>query len=1273
MAYDNVTAATAIPADALDITPLTLAFLETPRGRRNLLSESVLLQYGITVEKQISGAAALVYPTGERAPLTYRDGLWYIRLRLSAPPAASPQPSATATSTNIAAAAAKLRADDRALLWAARLDVDADGLLDVARNVRGLELTALSPAQRQAIASNTHRAIAQAKHAPVHSTPPNRRATRPAETLICDGFGKHHAASPIDGSVYQFSAVDEYSSYGYIASGKTHTISDWVDFLRAVVLDAKSQGHNPTTVRFDRAPELDNRKLKQRLEKELELNVQYTPREHHEGVGRAERNHDVLTRMAEAMLQRAGLQGKWLLPARAYAQWLLNRRAVRGVGESRYQRYLRRLPDLSHPTPLTFGTTVSLVEDVRGPKGSLTHPRGSIGKFIGIDGASYIVHRHERGGIVHQSDVRPLNELALIQSSLPSSVATVESATQTDVSDVLIASTVPAIAPEPAAARPAKPPPPVVDVPLNTRVEVLWEEKGSKRPVWYAGKVVDVHIYPDGHRRHRIAYDGWPEAQWFWHNLASADFEWISKDAATAANPTPAAQPSARSKRGAATATDTDPADPSSDEGPVTRSRRQLATANAAYAFAAAAAEAAPSDRAAERFDAALFQAIGDDAEPFLCSSSLDVAPALSAFAATACTSDYDVSSGAERLHPILQAYAIEHSACLPIYSRPISIVAAKATQNVVDVQTPIGVQQLTVPSSLRELMKSPQRDRWLAADQNALDAILAWPGNRLVSTAVPQAQGVPIAPCVTQRKLKIDPATKGLESRNAFKSRHCVDGGRLAALLHRAGAPELETSSAVACDLLIKMLLGDAATRDRNLLKADVPNAYPQGKRLDRPLTYMALPSTFKHMRADDGSELCIELSTPMWGEGPAGFEFQVELENTLEEIGWRRAEGVPALWTFQGLTGDAHLITIVDDLLFSESKSSGYSIAEITVAALAAKFGDLRPEREPTSYSGFRIERDRTRCALTMSLPQKIVEAAREHAPDLLNGQKLEVPSGARLQRMADGLSLAEGAGALNRSQRRTQQLIGSLKFIERIHPRASLFLHRLSCVMSRPPPDAYTVALAVLQAVYLERDTGITFGGAGLAKSPRLGGHLCAHIDLSEPAPSALEAHADATWGDRNLYGLLLTFAGAAILCQTKKIALIVDSSMETEAIASAKAGEAVAYAREILRAFGIPPEGPTLISTDNLANQRVGSGIGGPTRSKHFLRRYEVLKQRIREREVELRHVPDEHMPADFLTKFLSKTEKVESSIVYATNAKNRVASTDPLPEPSKATA
>ena len=107
------------------------------------------------------------------------------------------------------------------------------------------------------------------------------------------------------------------------------------------------------------------------------------------------------------------------------------------------------------------------------------------------------------------------------------------------------------------------------------------------------------------------------------------------------------------------------------------------------------------------------------------------------------------------------------------------------------------------------------------------------------------------------------------------------------------------------------------------------------------------------------------------------------------------------------------------------------------------------------------------------------------------------------------------------------------------------------------------------------------------------------------------------------------------------------------METEAIASSKAAESIAYAREILRAFGIAAESPTIIYTDNLANKNVGSGLGCPSRSKHFLRRYHTLRERIREGEAELRYVPDEHMPADFLTKWIP-SRKVESSIDFATN-------------------
>ena len=112
------------------------------------------------------------------------------------------------------------------------------------------------------------------------------------------------------------------------------------------------------------------------------------------------------------------------------------------------------------------------------------------------------------------------------------------------------------------------------------------------------------------------------------------------------------------------------------------------------------------------------------------------------------------------------------------------------------------------------------------------------------------------------------------------------------------------------------------------------------------------------------------------------------------------------------------------------------------------------------------------------------------------------------------------------------------------------------------------------------------------------------------------------------------------------------------MDPRRATTAKAGEIIYYCREILRAFGTPPMGPTFVGSDNMANTIVASGRGMPARSRHCHRRYEVFLQRVRHGEVEIGHVPDEENPADFLTKFVGK-DKSRESRAYATNSKNAV--------------
>ena len=94
---------------------------------------------------------------------------------------------------------------------------------------------------------------------------------------------------------------------------------------------------------------------------------------------------------------------------------------------------------------------------------------------------------------------------------------------------------------------------------------------------------------------------------------------------------------------------------------------------------------------------------------------------------------------------------------------------------------------------------------------------------------------------------------------------------------------------------------------------------------------------------------------------------------------------------------------------------------------------------------------------------------------------------------------------------------------------------------------------------------------------------------------------------------VYGMILTYGRGAVIHLTKKIGLLLDSSMESEAVASAKAGESVTYLREVLRALGDLPDGPTPILTDNQANLMVAKDAASASRARHFLRRYTVLHQ------------------------------------------------------------
>ena len=80
----------------------------------------------------------------------------------------------------------------------------------------------------------------------------------------------------------------------------------------------------------------------------------------------------------------------------------------------------------------------------------------------------------------------------------------------------------------------------VPGVTVGARVQVRWPDTNGSQS-WYNGKVVETRTYSTGRQEHYVAYAGYNESDWWWHNFASTEFEW-SVAAPPAASLLPAPQ-----------------------------------------------------------------------------------------------------------------------------------------------------------------------------------------------------------------------------------------------------------------------------------------------------------------------------------------------------------------------------------------------------------------------------------------------------------------------------------------------------------------------------------------------------------------------------------------------------------------------------------------------------------------------------------------------------------------------------------------------------------
>ena len=213
-----------------------------------------------------------------------------------------------------------------------------------------------------------------------------------------------------------------------------------------------------------------------------------------------------------------------------------------------------------------------------------------------------------------------------------------------------------------------------------------------------------------------------------------------------------------------------------------------------------------------------------------------------------------------------------------------------------------------------------------------------------------------------------------------------------------------------------------------------------------------------------------------------------------------------------------------------------------------------------------------------------------------------------------------------------------------------------HCLSRVGAYPPDKANTMALLGVELAFdaLESNAGITFGGDGPSAEDGF------TISPEGTLPSMLAGIGDATWGatPKDVYGYIVAYNRGPLAHGMKSISVVTDSSMAAEGVASSKVSAMLMTACEQLKAHGMRPSMPLTICTDSVSNLQVTVNAAAANRSTHQLRRWHVLRQLVKEGKVDMYHLGDESMLADFFTKFVDKA-KAEWSIKVITNANNAV--------------
>ncbi|SCZ99435.1 BZ3500_MvSof-1268-A1-R1_Chr3-1g06010 [Microbotryum saponariae] len=399
-----------------------------------------------------------------------------------------------------------------------------------------------------------------------------------------------------------------------------------------------------------------------------------------------------------------------------------------------------------------------------------------------------------------------------------------------------------------------------------------------------------------------------------------------------------------------------------------------------------------------------------------------------------------------------------------------------------------------------------------------------------------------------------------------------------------------------------IRALIALAAANGYHVHQADVNKAYLHGK-LDKPL----------YMRVPQGINLpgkILKLSKSIYGLRQAGTIWNAEIDSTLRSLGYVPTRSDICIYRREH-DGHSHYIALyVDDLLLV-----GPSTAEIerVLDALELAYGIKR--LGPAEYIlGIQVKRGQDG-SITLSQERYLRDILARF--QFTDAKPASIP-------MQPGVVLDfEDLAATPQDRTRYLQAIGSLMYAAvGTRPDLAFVVSYLARFSQQPGPEHWTAIKQVLRYIKGTLDLGLTYR------------------KTSQP----LHGYSDANWGaclttSRSTMGYAFILSGAAIAWCSKREHRVAKSTTDAEYLSlSYTSGDAI-HLSELLAELGAPVSGPVVLYGDNQGSLALAQHPTNHQGSRHVRISEHYVRERVAEKDIEVRYIATGDMIADIFTKAL----------------------------------